>query len=151
MSNLSLGQLTSLAASVGFPDPALAAAVAMAESGGNPAAIGDTQPGVLGPSIGLWQIDMYFHKQWSQEELEDPTTNAQAAYQISSRGTNWQPWSTYNSGAYKRWYAGPSTPGGKFPMFPPVLVLVAAGAAAGWLYREQLWDWLNIGRRWIGS
>lgn len=150
--NLSLGQLTSLAASVGFPDPALAAAVAMAESGGDPAAVGDTQPGVLGPSIGLWQIDTYFHKQWSQEELSDPTTNAQAALSISSHGTNWTPWSTYNSGAYKRWYAGPPAGGGgKLGMFPPVLILIASLGAGAYYFRDSLSPLIRTAAAWVKS
>lgn len=109
--NLTLAQLQQLAASVGFPDPALAAAVAMAESGGNPTIVGDTGPGVNGPSYGLWQIDVYYHPSYTQAQLDDPTTNARAALAISSNGTNWTPWSTYNSGAYKKWYQPWTSPG----------------------------------------
>jgi soluble lytic murein transglycosylase-like protein len=126
--NYTLAQLQALAASVGFPDPALAAAVAMAESGGNPTIVGDTGPGVNGPSIGLWQIDLFYHKQYTQAQMDDPVQNAQAAFAISSKGTNWTPWSTYNSGAYKKYYTGPSSPTAAQPMsFGQKLLIGAAG------------------------
>ena len=107
--NLSLAQLQSLAASVGFPDPALAAAVAMAESGGNPNAYGDAQ---YGGSLGLWQINLPSHPQFQSNPsaLYDPTTNAKAALATSSNGTTWAPWTTYRNGAYKRWYTPPAPP-----------------------------------------
>ena len=126
MSNLSLSDMSALALAAGFPDPALAAAIAMAESGGNPAAVGDTQPGVLGPSIGLWQIDLYFHPQYTQAELVDPAANARAAYAIwLAAGKKFTPWSTYNAGLYKRWYVTPFLP----PRALKVLGLVFAGSA----------------------
>jgi hypothetical protein len=91
MARLSLSDLQQLAAQTGFADPALAAAVAMAESGGNPNAY-NTEG-----SYGLWQVDINFHPEFQSNPsvLFDPTTNAQAAYAISSGGTNWQWWSTY--------------------------------------------------------
>jgi Lysozyme like domain len=124
----SLAQLQALAASVGFPDPNLAAAVAMAESGGNSDAHGDLQYGGDG-SIGLWQIFTVAHPQYSSAQLYDPTFNAKAAYATSSGGTNWKPWTTFRNGAYKRWYTPPAPPG--MPLAD--LALAAAGlvAAAG--------------------
>jgi hypothetical protein len=91
MSNYTLAQLQALSASVGFPDPALAAAVAMAESGGKPDAY-NTEG-----SYGLWQIDIVYHKQFAANPsvLFDPVTNAKAALAISSNGTNWTPWTTF--------------------------------------------------------
>lgn len=97
--SFSIAQLVQLASSVGFPDPATAAAVAMAESGGDSNALGDTQI-TPGGSVGLWQVNLAAHPQYDAGELYDPTTNAQAALSISSGGTNWRPWSTYTSGAY---------------------------------------------------
>jgi soluble lytic murein transglycosylase-like protein len=102
---MNLSQLRDLAASVGFPDPDLAAAVAMAESGGNPNAIGDV---TLGRSVGLWQINLAAHPQYDEASLLDPTTNASAAFEISRGGTNWGPWTTYRTGAYEQYYS-PST------------------------------------------
>lgn len=59
-----------------------------------------------GPSAtndyGLWQINAPSHPSYSTSQLlSDPLYNAQAAYAISNKGTNWTPWSTYNSGAYR--------------------------------------------------
>jgi hypothetical protein len=114
MSTLTLAQLQQLAASVGFPDPALAAAVAMAESGGNPCAQGDpnigsagylcTGPNGTSKSMGLWQVDTDYNPSYDAASLLNPTYNAQAALAISSQGTNWNPWTTYRTGAYKPWY-----------------------------------------------
>lgn len=96
---LTVEQLRTLATSVGFTGEAVdvAAAVAMAESGGDPAAIGDS-----GTSFGLWQVNLPSHPQYKGAELLDATTNARAAFAISSGGANWQPWTTYRNGAYKR-------------------------------------------------
>lgn len=96
---LLLGELVALARRVGFPDPELAAAVAMAESGGNAGAVGDN-----GTSFGLWQIHTPVHPQFSPQSMLDPTSNALAAFAISSQGTNWHPWTTFNTGAYKQFY-----------------------------------------------
>lgn len=101
-------ELQQLAASVGFPDPALAAAVAMAESSGNPRAFngrGGDQ------SYGLWQINMIgalgperrrAFGLSQNEDLFDPTVNARAALAISGGGTNWRPWGAYTNGSYRR-------------------------------------------------
>jgi hypothetical protein len=98
---LSLAELRALAASVGFPDPELAAAVAMAESGGNPFAVGDG-----GTSFGLWQIHAPVHPEFDTTQLMVASYNAHAALLISKSGTDWTPWSTYNSGAYKQYMGG---------------------------------------------
>lgn len=106
---LTLAQLRDLAVAHNFPEPDLAAAVAMAESEGNPGARGDLTVGI---SLGLWQVNLRWHPEWRDEtdldgskgthKLYDPDTNAAAALAISHGGTYWKPWSTYNSGAYKR-------------------------------------------------
>ncbi len=99
---LTLAQLTALAAKHGFPDPALAAAIAWAESGGDSCAQGDpnigshpcTGPNGSSKSFGLWQVDTQFNKGYDATSLLDPDYNASAAFAISSSGTNWGPWST---------------------------------------------------------
>jgi len=68
-----------------------AASVAMAESGGDQFAHSPTD------DIGYWQINA---PSWGALASTDPMTNARAAVQISSDGTNWSPWTTYTSGAY---------------------------------------------------
>lgn len=76
----------------------VAAAIAMAESGGNPNAVGDN-----GTSYGLWQIHLPAHPGISIAQAENPQTAAAAAYGISNSGTNWNPWSTYTNGAYTKY------------------------------------------------
>lgn len=92
-------QLRDLAESVGFPDPNLAAAVAMAESGGDPQAKNTNKDGSR--DRGLWQINTV-HKSVSDACAFDPVCNAKAALRISSKGKNWSPWVTYNTGAYRK-------------------------------------------------
>ena len=94
---LSLAQLTELAASVGFPDPALAAAVAMAESGGNPLALGDA-----GTSFGLWQIHQPAHPEFDASRLMEPDYNGRAAMLVSKAGTDWSPWTMFRNGTYRK-------------------------------------------------
>jgi hypothetical protein len=74
----------------------VAYAVACVESSKYTCAIGDN-----GGSIGLWQISLRWHPEYDKIKLTNPEYNAKAACQISSNGKNWQPWSTYNNGAYK--------------------------------------------------
>jgi hypothetical protein len=97
---LTLEQLRALALLVGFPPSSLdtAAAVAMAESQGNPLAVGDG-----GTSFGLWQVHVPAHPEFSSTSLRDAVYNARAALAISGGGTNWQPWSTWTSGAYRQY------------------------------------------------
>jgi len=68
----------------------MAAEIAMAESGGNPNAISPTD------DFGLWQINA------SNGALAtlNPFENAKSAITLSDDGTNWNPWTTYRTGAY---------------------------------------------------
>lgn len=100
MGNLSADQIAQYADQAGFsgPDLQVAVAVALAESSGNPNALGDP---TLGVSVGLWQINLKAHPQYSQQALLDPQTNANAAYAIyQAAGNTFQPWSTYTGGQY---------------------------------------------------
>ena len=107
---LSLPQLVALAQRHGFPNPQLAAAVAMAESGGDSCSQGDPNIGYHpcgGPngqsqSFGLWQVNIPSNPQYDAASLLDPDANANAAYVISSSGTNWRPWSTAWEDANRR-------------------------------------------------
>jgi hypothetical protein len=83
----------------------------MAESGGHSRSH-NTNASTGDNSYGLFQINMIGtmgpnrRKQFnlkSNDQLFDPLTNARAAYAISNHGTNWTPWSTYKSGAYKKY------------------------------------------------
>jgi hypothetical protein len=108
---LSQSEIYSLAKSVGLSDSRakVAAAIAMAESGGNPNAHNAKPPD---DSYGLWQINMLGamgparRKQFglsANSELTDPMTNAKAMKAISSSGGNFNPWSTYTNGAYRKY------------------------------------------------
>jgi hypothetical protein len=85
----------------------IAAAIALAESGGcsgdvNPADNGGTQT-----SWGLWQISDGTHNK-PAANIMDPAGNAQAAV-AKYQASGWSPWGTYDSGAYKA-FLGSSTP-----------------------------------------
>jgi hypothetical protein len=69
-------------------------AVARAESGGNSTACGDNDQ-----SIGLWQIHMPSHPQYTEQYLFDPDNNAEAAKQVSNNGHDWNPWCTWEKSA----------------------------------------------------
>jgi len=70
----------------------MAAEIAMAESGGNQYAVSPTS------DYGYWQINL---PSWGPNLATfNPIGNAKAAIQISDDGTNWEPWTTYTSGAY---------------------------------------------------
>ena len=98
---LSSAAIRQLAVNAGFPDPDTATAIAMAESSGNPAAVGDANL-TPGGSIGLWQINLAAHPEYTADQLQDPQTNANAAYAIyAAAGNQFTPWTTYNTGAYQ--------------------------------------------------
>jgi hypothetical protein len=113
MANLSQAQIAMYAQSAGMANPQVMAAIAMAESGGNPRAHNPVPPD---NSYGLWQINMIGsmgparRQQYgisSNEELYDPAVNARAAAKIlKSQGPS--AWSTYSSGAYKKYLNGSS-------------------------------------------
>ena len=123
MSILSLAQLKSLAQQVGLSGNAanIAAAIAEAESGGdtqayNPETAAGAAPGH--GSRGLWQVFGTAHPQYDNNSLYDPLTNAKAMYVISSGGTNWNPWSTYQNGQYRQHLSGASSANGTQSAMP---------------------------------
>lgn len=88
----------------------VAAAIAMAESGGNPNAHNSTPPD---DSYGLWQINMLgalgparraLYGLKTNTDLFDPATNARVMSAISKQGKDFRPWTTFTSGAYKQYY-----------------------------------------------
>jgi hypothetical protein len=107
-----------VASAAGFEGDGLVTAVAVAgaESSWNPAAVNqgasETPRGQNNcASWGLWQINVCPGRDdanpnrgaGNPQTLLDPYTNAQAAYAISSGGTNWQPWGAYTSGAHVKY------------------------------------------------
>lgn len=93
---LGTAELSNLAVAAGWTgdDVATAVAVAKAESGGDPAAMGDN-----GTSYGLWQIHLPAHPEFKGQNLLDPSTNAAAAHKVWL-GAGWGAWSAYTNGAY---------------------------------------------------
>ena len=83
----------------------LAAAVSLAENPtGNPKAENHNTDGSI--DRGLWQINSTHGAQ----STFDPLGNAEAAVAISSGGKNWNPWTTFKNGEYKK-HLGPSQKG----------------------------------------
>jgi hypothetical protein len=111
VTKLSPAQIAEYAHDAGFrgQDLTVAVAVAMAESSGDPKAHNPVPPD---NSYGLWQINMIgslgparrdeFDLE-NNRELFDPAENAKAAWAISGHGDSFQPWTTYTSGAYKKY------------------------------------------------
>lgn len=102
---LSYGQLEQLWINAGGnpAKAAIAAAIAMAESGGRQNAKNVNTNGSI--DRGYWQINS------SHGSLStfDALGNARAAISISNNGANWGPWVTYNSGAYRQYLqSGPA-------------------------------------------
>ena len=114
MPNLTAQEIAQHAANAGFSgnDLEIAVAVALAESSGNPGALGDIslQTQKWGASVGLWQIRSLNPGYGTAAEQAtrnhdanlDPATNAQHAYQIyQQRNNSFNDWSTYTEGQYR--------------------------------------------------
>lgn len=99
MSTLTPAQIAGYARQAGFTGTPLvwAVAVALAESGGNPAATHTNANG--SHDRGLWQINDQAHPEVSDAQAFDPAGAAAAAYAISGKGKSFGPWSTYGNGA----------------------------------------------------
>ncbi len=111
-SKTSISDLLQLAQNAGFQgqDAYIAAAVALAESGGDPKAynpeITVNTPAGMG-SYGLWQIYLKAHPEFTGVDLYDPQENANAAFSIfSNAGNSFHPWSTFKSGKYQAYLPG---------------------------------------------
>lgn len=145
------------------PNARIAAAIAMAESGGNPNAHNAKPPD---DSYGLWQINMIGglgparRKQLglsSNDQLYDPDTNAEAMKLISQDGGNFNPWSTYTNGAYRPWLdnhliqtdgPGPDSGGGLLgkisnPIDSVKALVDVANKTAAWVSNSE--NWVRVG------
>jgi Lysozyme like domain len=80
----------------------IAAAIAMAESGGDSEATDNDSNGTT--DRGLWQINSL----WGGLSSYDVDTNAKAAIKISNNGGDWNPWTTFTSGAYRKFLSSVS-------------------------------------------
>lgn len=105
--NFSNAQLQQLWLNAGG-DPTQAntmAAIALAESSGNPADVNSNASEGATGSWGLWQINGDAHPQFDHQSLLSPQYNAAAAvavYQSQGLGA----WSTYKNGAYAKYLTG---------------------------------------------
>lgn len=101
--------MTLWSANGGSPGTAnVAAAVAMAESSGNPKVTSSNPDG--GTNVGLWQLDTKGKGAgYTVSQLQDPNTNARVAVFGSANGTNWSAWETFVSGAYKKFLVSGGT------------------------------------------
>jgi murein DD-endopeptidase MepM/ murein hydrolase activator NlpD len=56
---------------------------------------------------GLWQINSVHRDLLGKGDWRDPAMNAWMAYQVfRQEGNSWTPWTTYNSGSYRRYLKG---------------------------------------------
>jgi Lysozyme like domain len=92
----------------------VAAAIAMAESGGDAAATNPTDNNGTQTSWGLWQISNGTHAQ-PVPNILDPNVNAGQAVSKYAGAGNWSPWGTYDSGAYKQFLNGSTSPDPNVP------------------------------------
>ncbi len=98
----------SVASRAGFSGDRLVTAVAvgMGESSCRPDAQNANGPtsGCPNGSVdrGLWQINSCWHPSVSRSCAYDAQCNANAAYRISAKGTNFRPWVAYTSGSYRK-------------------------------------------------
>ncbi len=151
MAKYTYGQLEELRVGAGGSKTMapLMAAIALAESGGDPAAENAADNGGKQTSWGLWQISDGTHNQPAANIL-DPRVNARQAvakYEAQGLGA----WGTYTSGAYKRYYKG-DVPPGQLPQGgtpgSPVLTGFPGGGGLGWLngplgLAQAATDWVN--------
>jgi hypothetical protein len=102
---LTVRQLYALARRAGLPPDraTVAAAVAMAESGGQTWVTSPNPDG--GTNVGLWQLDTPGGEGagYSVEQLADPWTNAKVMAKTTNGGQSWGPWQTYVEGTYDKY------------------------------------------------
>jgi hypothetical protein len=102
MAKLTPQEIAGYARGAGFPADQIptAVAVALAESGGDPAAVNSAnRNGSV--DYGLWQINTVHGALLQQGNKFDPAANAKMALSVyRGAGSKWTPWSVYNSRTY---------------------------------------------------
>ena len=94
------------------------AAIALAESGGNPRAL-NNNPATGDYSVGLWQINYFGNlapsrtqRYGSPQQVTDPIANAKAAVDLAQNGFGLGNWSTFKNGAYRQYLNSNVQPSG---------------------------------------
>ena len=137
MTALAPATVAALAAGAGIPPGSVptAVAIAWAESGLDPAAIGDRDLSERGEmSVGLWQIN-YRPSRDKGNAIRDPQANLDPAHNaaamaaISGGGRNWAPWTTYTTGAYRAYMARATLAAGAPDPNPPTPQSISADQA----------------------
>lgn len=100
---------------------AMAAAIALAESGGDPQSTNHNTNGTV--DRGLWQINSIHGAQ----STYDVMSNARAAVAISNNGSNWKPWCT----AWSNGRCGGTFMGSGAPVFKHLPSGAPTGGATG--------------------
>jgi murein DD-endopeptidase MepM/ murein hydrolase activator NlpD len=108
MAAISVAQARQYAAAAGFRGSALdtIVAIAQAESSLDTSARNINTDGSI--DRGILQINKRWHPEVSDAAAYDPAASFAAGYQISNRGTDFHPWSTYTNNAYKAYMTGVS-------------------------------------------
>ena len=106
MTVLTLDEVKSYAVQAGFAGDGVLriVAIAHAESGFDTQAVnteGNTPPS---RDRGILQINDYWHKEVSDVCAFDPLCAFQAAYTISSQGTDFTRWTTFSGGPFEKYY-----------------------------------------------
>lgn len=101
MAVLSYKQMYAYNVAAGFlgTDAITMTAIDQAESSGNTTAINPI------PCVGIAQINVKAHPEYTATQMFDPAANAQAAHKIW-QAQGFSAWTTYTSGTYKRYLAG---------------------------------------------
>lgn len=146
---LSDAEIAGAARAAGFTgnDVAIAVAIALAESGGNPDA---THRNVNGSTdYGVWQINSVHKGLLAGGNWRDPNSNARMARAVQQG--SWRPWSSYNSGRYLRFLArgravaGTSTAAPSAGPDPSTAVGAAVDPSAGLAFFTNPGLWARIG------
>jgi hypothetical protein len=97
------------AAGLSVASATIATAIALAESSGDDAAVGDVdlQQGDWGPSVGVWQIRTLKSQTGTGKTRDirrlqgNMTEQARSMVEISRSGTDWTPWTVFTKGKYQ--------------------------------------------------
>jgi Lysozyme like domain len=145
----------------------VAAAIAMAESSGRSDVTSSNPDG--GVNVGPWQLDTRgVGAGYSVAQLQNPDTNARVAIKGSNNGSDWSPWATFASGAYKKFLQGHGrvplpgghgggggvpAAGGSLFGWPGQIIgfFTSVGTALDWLLQPNHWVRIMCGVLGVGA